>query len=90
MNVLEKIPAKVRVALYLVYAVAGPVLVYTAARGWTGENEYTLYVGLGTALGLTAAANVRTRIRLRAEDVPHTTYRRGYGSGVSQPAKDDV
>src|SRR5512139_2538154 len=71
MSVLEKIPAKVRLALYLLYAVAGPVLVYTAAKGYTGTDEYTLYVGVGTALGLTAAANIRTRRRLSVEDVPH-------------------
>lgn len=58
MNPLQSIPAKVRVALYLAYALAGPVLIYTAARGWTGESEYALYVGLGAALGLTAASNV--------------------------------
>jgi len=58
MNVLEKIPAKVRLGLYLAYAVVGPVLIYTASKGWTGEAEYALYVGLGAALGLTAAANV--------------------------------
>ena len=58
MNVLQSIPARVRLALYLAYAVVGPVLIYTAARGWTGEDEYALYVGLGAALGLTAAANV--------------------------------
>jgi hypothetical protein len=73
MSVLEKIPAKVRLALYLLYAVAGPVLVYTAAKGYTGTDEYTLYVGVGTALGLTAAANIRTRRRLAVEDVPHET-----------------
>jgi len=70
-NVLEKIPAKVRLGLYLAYALAGPALVYTAARGWTGSDEYALYVGLGTALGLTAAANVRTFKRVVVEDVPH-------------------
>ena len=67
MNVLERIPARVRLVLYVLYAVAGPVLIYTASRGWTGEAEYALYVGVGSALGLTAAANVKAR---------------GYGSGV--------
>lgn len=74
MNPLEKIPAKVRLALYLAYALAGPVLIYTAARGWTGNDEYALYVGIGTALGLTAAANVsRAKVRIAVEDVPHET-----------------
>lgn len=66
MNILERIPANVRLCLYLAYAVAGPILIYTAAKGWTGNDEYTLYVGVGTALGLTAAANVRTRQRVTA------------------------
>lgn len=59
MNILAAIPPKVRAVLYVLYAVAGPLLVYTNARGWTGEAEYTLWVGLGAALGLTAAANTR-------------------------------
>jgi len=58
MNPLERIPPGVRLALYVAYAVCGPVLIYTASRGWTGEAEYALYVGVGTAFGLTAAANV--------------------------------
>lgn len=58
MNVLERIPSNVRLALYVLYAILGPVLIYTASRGWTGESEYALYVGIGTAFGLTAAANV--------------------------------
>lgn len=57
-NPLSKIPARARQALYIVYAVAGPLLVYTASRGWTGDAEYALYVGIGTALGLTAASNI--------------------------------
>lgn len=57
-NPLTLIPAKLRVALYLVYATAGPVLLYTKAQGWTGQNEIDLWVGLGVALGLTAASNI--------------------------------
>lgn len=59
-NPLQVIPDRVRTTLYLVWALLGPVLIYTAAKGWTGEPEYALWVGLGTALGLTAASNVRT------------------------------
>lgn len=59
MNPLTSIPANVRLALYVLYALLGPVLIYTASRGWTGEAEYALYVGVGTALGLTAASNTR-------------------------------
>lgn len=57
-NPLQSIPANVRTALYVAYAILGPVLIYTAANGWTSEPEYALYVGIGTAFGLTAAANV--------------------------------
>ena len=80
MNLLQSIPARVRIALYLVYAVAGPVLIYTASRGWTGEAEYALYVGLGTALGLTAAANVGTTHRARHGGPDD--HGDGYASGV--------
>ena len=79
MNPLQRIPTGVRLALYLVYAVAGPVLVYTAARGWTGAAEYGLYVGLGTALGLTAAANVSTYAPRHDRPTEHGD---GYASGV--------
>lgn len=58
MNPLAHIPARVRLALYVLYAVAGPVMIYLAAKGITGEAEYALYVGLGIALGLTAASNI--------------------------------
>lgn len=57
-NPLTYIPQRVRVRLYLLYAVLGPVLLYTAAKGWSGEAEYTLYTGLGIALGLVAVSNV--------------------------------
>lgn len=58
MNPLTAIPESVRRWLYVIYAVAGPVLLWTKAHGWTGQTEIDLWVGLGTALGLTAAANV--------------------------------
>ncbi len=58
MNLLTAIPKNVRLWLYVIYAVAGPVLLWTKAHGWTGQTEIDLWVGLGTALGLTAAANV--------------------------------
>lgn len=58
MNPLAAIPRPLRLGLYLVYAVAGPLLLWTKARGWTGQDEVVLWVGLGTALGLTAAANI--------------------------------
>ena len=58
MNLLTAIPKNVRLWLYVIYAVAGPVLLWTKAHGWTGQTEIDLWVGLGTALGLTAAANL--------------------------------
>ena len=58
MNLLTAIPKNVRLWLYVIYAVAGPVLLWTKAHGWTGQTEIDLWIGLGTALGLTAAANV--------------------------------
>ena len=58
MNPLTAIPKNVRRWLYVIYAVAGPVLLWTKAHGWTGQTEIDLWIGLGTALGLTAAANV--------------------------------
>lgn len=59
-NPLQLLPTLWRTILYVGYAVFGPVLIYTASKGWTGEAEYALYVGVGTALGLVAAANVST------------------------------
>lgn len=61
MNPLSKIPAQWRAVLYIAYAVVGPLLVYTSTKGWTGEAEYALWVGLGAVFGLTAAANVGKR-----------------------------
>ena len=58
MNLLTAIPKNVRLWLYVIYAVLGPVLLWTKAHGWTGQTEIDLWIGLGTALGLTAAANV--------------------------------
>lgn len=73
MNPLANIPPKVRLALYVLYALAGPVLIYTAAKGWTGQDEFALYAGIGAAFGLTAASNVSTIVPT------------GYVSGVRRP-----
>lgn len=67
MNLLTAIPKSVRRWLYVIYAVAGPVLLWTKAHGWTGQTEIDLWVGLGTALGLTAAANVVPQVTVAAE-----------------------
>lgn len=59
-NPLEAVPEKFRLALYSLYAVAGPVLIYLGSQDITGEAEYALYVGIGTVFGITAASNTRT------------------------------
>ena len=61
MNPLQAIPASWRFALYVIYGVAGPVLIWTSSRGWTGEAEYALWIGLGSVFGFTAAANVHAK-----------------------------
>ena len=67
MNPLTAIPEGVRLWIYVIYAVLGPVLLWTKAHGWTGQTEIDLWVGLGTALGLTAAANVVPQVTVAAE-----------------------
>ena len=67
MNPLTAIPKSVRRWLYVIYAVTGPVLLWTKAHGWTGQTEIDLWIGLGTALGLTAAANVVPQVTVAAE-----------------------
>ena len=67
MNPLTAIPDGARRWLYLAYAVLGPVLLWTKARGWTGQTEIDLWVGLGTALGLTAASNITPQVSVAAD-----------------------
>ena len=67
MNLLTAIPKNVRRWLYVIYAVLGPVLLWTKAHGWTGQTEIDLWIGLGTALGLTAAANVVPQVTVAAD-----------------------
>ena len=67
MNPLTAIPDGARRWLYVIYAVLGPVLLWTKAHGWTGQTEVDLWIGLGTALGLTAAANVVPQVTVAAE-----------------------
>lgn len=55
---LQRIPTPARLALYAGYAVAGPVLIYLAAKRLIGPDEWMLYAGLGTVLGVTASGNV--------------------------------
>jgi hypothetical protein len=70
MNPLTILPANVRRVVYVVYAALGPVLTWTQAKGWTGEAEITLWVGLGTALGLVAAANTVNPTAVEDHDSP--------------------
>lgn len=67
MNPLTAIPEGVRRWLYVIYAVAGPVLLWTKAHGWTGQTEIDLWIGLGSAFGFTAAANVVPQVTVAAE-----------------------
>lgn len=67
MNLLTAIPKNVRLGLYVLYAVAGPVLLWTKAHGWTGQTEIDLWIGLGSAFGFTAAANVVPQVTVAAE-----------------------
>ena len=67
MSLWTAIPKNVRLWLYVIYAVLGPVLLWTKAHGWTGQTEIDLWIGLGTALGLTAAANVVPQVTVAAE-----------------------
>jgi len=66
-NPLTAIPKSVRRWLYVIYAVAGPVLLWTKAHGWTGQTEIDLWIGLGSAFGFTAAANVVSQVTATAD-----------------------
>jgi hypothetical protein len=45
----------------------GPVLLWTKAHGWTGQTEIDLWIGLGSAFGFTAAANVVSQVTVAAD-----------------------
>ena len=66
MNLLTAIPKSVRRWL-VIYAVAGPVLLWTKAHGWTSQTEIDLWIGLGSAFGFTAAANVVSQVDVAAD-----------------------
>lgn len=64
--------ARLRFVGYVLYALGAPVLAYTKAKGWTGDDEFNLYLALGAAFGITAAANVSVsaqRLRQRVMGV---------------------
>lgn len=58
MNPLQAIPAKWRLALYIIFSVGSVVVTYLAAKHIIGAEEVALWTGLGAAFGLTAASNV--------------------------------
>lgn len=58
---LQAIPKPVRITLYVVYALAGPVLIYLSSKGYVGADEWALYAGVGTVFGITASGNVTAR-----------------------------
>ena len=57
-NPLSQISPKARLALYVIYAISGAVLIYLQTKGLVGIDEYTLFVSIGSIFGLTAASNV--------------------------------
>jgi hypothetical protein len=96
-NPLAVIPEGARKILYLVYALAGPLLVWSQSKGWTGDAEYSLWIGLGTAVGLVALSNTPATPSPRVAqnvvivpdkalppegDDPEGHRLTGYGSGV--------
>ena len=58
---LEAIPRPVRLALYLIYAIGGVILIYLSSKQIVGPDEMALWAGLGTVFGLTAAGNINNR-----------------------------
>lgn len=57
---LRAIPAYLwRRLFYLLWSLAGPVLIYLRTKGVTGTAEYELWMGLGTVLGFTALVNAK-------------------------------
>lgn len=61
MNPLTSIPPKVRAILYYVFAVAGVVLTYAAAKGYVSTDELALFAGIAAVFGFTAGANTPAR-----------------------------
>lgn len=60
MNPLSLIPKNLRVVFYIIYGVGAAVLLYTETKGWTGQAEKDLWLGLGAAVGIVSASNVNT------------------------------
>ena len=52
------IPAKARIAIYIVTALGAPVMAYLFAKGYVGELEVGLFSALVTAVNGMAALNV--------------------------------
>lgn len=57
-TVLQRIPTPVRLTLYGLAVVGGPVLIYLQAKGIIGADEWSLYAALCSVFGVTAAGNV--------------------------------
>lgn len=73
MNPLSLIPEKVRLALYVLYGIGAAILLYTENKGWTGQAEKDLWLGLGAVFGVAAASNVAMGNR-----IPNATILPGY------------
>ena len=58
-TLLERIPRWARGALYIGYALTGPILIYLTAKHLIGTDEWILYAGVGSVFGITAAGNTK-------------------------------
>lgn len=77
------IPPKVRLALYLLAAVALLVVSYAVAKGWAGDAEVALVTGLAALANVLAAAKTDT-------SGAHEDGGPGMGAGVDPAQPVDV
>lgn len=52
------LPYKIRLGLYIVTGLSGPVMVYLLAKGWIGTLEMGLYTAEMSFVSILAALNV--------------------------------
>lgn len=58
MKILTRIPPNIRLAIYLIYSITSAVLSYLVTKKIVGPDELALWLTIGSAVGLTAGANV--------------------------------
>jgi len=51
-------PPKVRISLYILVVIGGPIITYLLAKGFIGELEMGLWAGLTSAVSALAAFNI--------------------------------